>query len=185
MLTMTDNAVLVIRDLANQQDVAEDGGVRIAADPDDREALREQAHLTRVIGRIPDAVRQLDALIAEDPDDGEALFERGLIEQRAGDLRRAQRWFERAVNAGAVSDARLHLAEVLYQRGQNEHWSCSTNCSRTHRDMPTHICCAGSCWAIWDITSARCKPHGGLRSSTRHWRPCRVISPSTVGLRPC
>lgn len=34
MLTMTDNAVLVIRDLANQQDVAEDGGVRIAADPE-------------------------------------------------------------------------------------------------------------------------------------------------------
>ncbi|WFE50047.1 MULTISPECIES: adhesin [unclassified Micromonospora] len=32
MLTMTDNAVLVIRDLANQQDVAEGGGVRIAAD---------------------------------------------------------------------------------------------------------------------------------------------------------
>ncbi|WCN82570.1 adhesin [Micromonospora sp. LH3U1] len=34
MLTMTDNAVLVIRDLANQQDVAQDGGVRIAADTD-------------------------------------------------------------------------------------------------------------------------------------------------------
>ncbi|GGO01745.1 MULTISPECIES: adhesin [Micromonospora] len=34
MLTMTDNAVLVIRDLANQQDVAQDGGVRIAADAD-------------------------------------------------------------------------------------------------------------------------------------------------------
>ncbi|WP_319462880.1 adhesin [Micromonospora sp. RTP1Z1] len=34
MLTMTDNAVLVIRDLANQQDVAEDGGLRIAADTD-------------------------------------------------------------------------------------------------------------------------------------------------------
>jgi Fe-S cluster assembly iron-binding protein IscA len=32
MLTMTDNAVLVIRDLATQQDVAEDGGLRIAAD---------------------------------------------------------------------------------------------------------------------------------------------------------
>ncbi|MBM7492744.1 Fe-S cluster assembly iron-binding protein IscA [Micromonospora luteifusca] len=31
---MTDNAVLVIRDLANQQDVAQDGGVRIAADAD-------------------------------------------------------------------------------------------------------------------------------------------------------
>ncbi|MEU1684035.1 HesB/IscA family protein [Micromonospora sp. NPDC005707] len=34
MLTMTDNAVLVIRDLANQQDVAEEGGLRIAADTD-------------------------------------------------------------------------------------------------------------------------------------------------------
>ncbi|MEH0843063.1 iron-sulfur cluster biosynthesis family protein [Micromonospora sp. CPCC 205711] len=34
MLTMTDNAVLVIRDLAVQQDVAEDGGLRIAADTD-------------------------------------------------------------------------------------------------------------------------------------------------------
>jgi iron-sulfur cluster assembly protein len=34
MLTMTDNAVLVIRDLANQQDVGEAGGLRIAADTD-------------------------------------------------------------------------------------------------------------------------------------------------------
>ncbi|MBQ0895917.1 adhesin [Micromonospora sp. U56] len=34
MLTMTDNAVMVIRDLALQQDVAEDGGLRIAADTD-------------------------------------------------------------------------------------------------------------------------------------------------------
>ena len=34
MLSMTDNAVMVIRDLANQQDVAEDGGLRIAADTD-------------------------------------------------------------------------------------------------------------------------------------------------------
>ncbi|MFG1953040.1 iron-sulfur cluster biosynthesis family protein [Micromonospora sp. NPDC048830] len=34
MLTMTDNAVLVIRDLANQEDVAEGGGLRIAADTD-------------------------------------------------------------------------------------------------------------------------------------------------------
>ncbi|SCE68895.1 iron-sulfur cluster biosynthesis family protein [Micromonospora mirobrigensis] len=32
MLTMTDNAVLVIRDLAAQQDVAQSGGLRIAAD---------------------------------------------------------------------------------------------------------------------------------------------------------
>ncbi|GHJ13640.1 MULTISPECIES: iron-sulfur cluster biosynthesis family protein [unclassified Micromonospora] len=32
MLTMTDNAVLVIRDLAAQQDVADAGGLRIAAD---------------------------------------------------------------------------------------------------------------------------------------------------------
>ncbi|MEU8260507.1 adhesin [Micromonospora sp. NPDC048999] len=34
MLTMTDNAVLVIRDLTEQQDVAEAGGLRIAADAD-------------------------------------------------------------------------------------------------------------------------------------------------------
>ncbi|MBQ1042541.1 MULTISPECIES: iron-sulfur cluster biosynthesis family protein [unclassified Micromonospora] len=32
MLTMTDNAVLVIRDLAAQQDVGDAGGLRIAAD---------------------------------------------------------------------------------------------------------------------------------------------------------
>ncbi|MBM0226646.1 MULTISPECIES: adhesin [Micromonospora] len=34
MLTMTDNAVLVIHDLAVQQGVGEDGGLRIAADTD-------------------------------------------------------------------------------------------------------------------------------------------------------
>lgn len=93
---------------------------RVATDPDDRDALREHARLLRLIGRVEEATRELDALIAEDPDDAAALFERGLIEQRVGDLRRAQRWFERAVNAQAVGDARLHLAEVLYQRGQNE-----------------------------------------------------------------
>ncbi|MGC1215495.1 MAG: iron-sulfur cluster biosynthesis family protein [Micromonospora sp.] len=34
MLTMTENAIMVIRDLALQQDVAEGGGLRIAADTD-------------------------------------------------------------------------------------------------------------------------------------------------------
>jgi Fe-S cluster assembly iron-binding protein IscA len=34
MLTLTDNAVMVIRDLAAQQDVLTDGGLRIAADTD-------------------------------------------------------------------------------------------------------------------------------------------------------
>ncbi|SCL34779.1 Fe-S cluster assembly iron-binding protein IscA [Micromonospora pallida] len=34
MLTMTDNAVLVIRDLAAQQDVSDAGGLRITTDPD-------------------------------------------------------------------------------------------------------------------------------------------------------
>ncbi|MEH1013513.1 iron-sulfur cluster biosynthesis family protein [Micromonospora sp. CPCC 206060] len=33
MLTMTDNAVLVIRDLTAQQSVPEVGGLRIASDP--------------------------------------------------------------------------------------------------------------------------------------------------------
>lgn len=94
---------------------------RVAADPDDRAAALERARLVRLVGRSEAAIRQLETLIAEDPDDAAALFERGLIEQRAGDLRRAQRWFERAVNVGGLeTDARLHLAEVLYQRGQNE-----------------------------------------------------------------
>ncbi|QJR35320.1 tetratricopeptide repeat protein [Gemmatimonas groenlandica] len=94
---------------------------RVAADPDDRAAALERARLSRLIGRNDTAIRQLETLIAEDPDDAAALFERGLIEQRAGDLRRAQRWFERAVNLSDTdTDARLHLAEVLYQRGQNE-----------------------------------------------------------------
>ncbi|WP_373062095.1 tetratricopeptide repeat protein [Gemmatimonas sp.] len=94
---------------------------RVAADPDDRAAALERARLSRLVGRNEAAIRQLETLLAEDPDDATALFERGLIEQRAGDLRRAQRWFERAVNVGgADTDARLHLAEVLYQRGQNE-----------------------------------------------------------------
>lgn len=93
---------------------------RIAANPEDRLASREKAQLLRLLGHADKAVRQLESLIAEDPDDAESLFERGLIEQRAGDLRRAQRWFERAVNAGALGNAPLHLAEVLYQRGQNE-----------------------------------------------------------------
>lgn len=93
----------------------------LAANPDDRVAAREQARLFRLIGRLAEAAQKLDALIAEDPDDAPALLERGLLEQRVGDLRKAQRWFERASNADEDNTlSRLHLAEVLYQRGQNE-----------------------------------------------------------------
>jgi tetratricopeptide (TPR) repeat protein len=90
-------------------------------DPDDADTARQRARLLRLIGRRDEAVAALDALIASNPDDAVSLFERGLIEQRAGDLRRAQRWFERAANA-APGDTitALHLAEVLYHRGQNE-----------------------------------------------------------------
>ncbi len=94
---------------------------RLASNPDDSDAQRQRARLLRLIGRHRDAVQALEALIAEDPDDASALFERGLIEQRAGDLRRAQRWLERAVTAAPTDHVpRLHLAEVLYHRGQNE-----------------------------------------------------------------
>lgn len=94
---------------------------RLADHPHELSARRDRARLLRLIGRHADATHQLDALIAEDPNDGASLFERGLVEQHAGDLRRAQRWFERAVHARAEAPvARLHLAEVLYQRGQNE-----------------------------------------------------------------
>ena len=94
---------------------------RVAADADDRDAAHEQARLLRLIGRHTEAAQKLDALIAEDPDDTQALLERGLVEQRAGDLRRAQRWFERACNTdGANAMVQLQLAEVMYQRGHNE-----------------------------------------------------------------
>lgn len=93
---------------------------RLAADADDRDARREQARLLRLVARMDAARQALDTLIAEDPDDAGPLYERALIEQRVGDLRRAQRWLERAVNAGAGNDAALLLAEVLYQRGANE-----------------------------------------------------------------
>lgn len=93
----------------------------LARDIDNRKAARQRARMLRLIGRHADAVQALDALIADDPDDAASLFERGLLEQRVGDLRRAQRWFERAANAAADDPtARLHLAEVLYHRGQNE-----------------------------------------------------------------
>ncbi|MEV0806680.1 iron-sulfur cluster biosynthesis family protein [Micromonospora sp. NPDC050200] len=72
MLTMTDNAVLVIRDLALQQDVAEDGGLRIAADTD-------AGSLT--IELVPEPVRgdqvvdNQGARIFLDPDAAELLHE--------------------------------------------------------------------------------------------------------------
>lgn len=89
--------------------------------PDDTDVARQRARLLRLIGRGAEAISALDALIADDADDAVSLFERGLIEQRAGDLRRAQRWFERASNASPDDPIpRLHLAEVLYHRGQNE-----------------------------------------------------------------
>ena len=94
---------------------------RVANDPDDRASARAQARLLRLIGRHVEAAHMFDALIAEDPDDSQALLERGLLEQRAGDLRRAQRWFERACNADAANAiAQLQLAEVMYQRGLND-----------------------------------------------------------------
>ncbi len=94
---------------------------RLTASADDTSARRERARLLRLIGRHREATDELDKLLAADPDDAASVFERGLIEQRAGDLRRAQRWFERAANAAPQDPMpRLHLAEVLYQRGQNE-----------------------------------------------------------------
>ena len=94
---------------------------RLAVQPNDVVARRDRARLLRLIGRLPEATHALDALIAEDAHDAASLFERGRIEQHAGDLRRAQRWFERAVQARSDDPvARLHLAEVLYQRGQND-----------------------------------------------------------------
>lgn len=93
---------------------------KLADNPNDRHALRQRARLMRLIGRTGEASAQLESILSADPDDAEALYERGLIEQHLGDLRRAQLWLERSVNAGRSPEAQLNLAEVLYQRGQNE-----------------------------------------------------------------
>jgi len=93
---------------------------RLDYHPRDRGARLERARLDRVTGHVADAIHMLDGLLAENPEDGDALFERGLIEQRNGDLRRAEQWFTRAVDSDCRADARVYLAEVLYQRGQNE-----------------------------------------------------------------
>ncbi len=94
---------------------------RIAEDDEDLAARREQVRLLRLIGRSDEAARNCDAILAEFPEDVEALLERGAIERRVGDLRRAQRWLERAHNAAPENPIiRLNLAEVLYHRGSNE-----------------------------------------------------------------
>lgn len=95
--------------------------VRIAENDEDIAARREQVRLLRLIGRSDEAARNCDAILAEFPEDVEALLERGAIERRVGDLRRAQRWLERAHNAAPLNPIiRLNLAEVLYHRGSNE-----------------------------------------------------------------
>ncbi|GAA2188631.1 adhesin [Micromonospora lupini] len=93
MLTMTDNAVLVIRDLANQQDVAEDGGVRIAADADAGsltvELVPEPEQGDHVVdnqgARIfldPDAAELLGDASVDATVDDEGIIQFGFTEQR-------------------------------------------------------------------------------------------------------
>ncbi|SCF44667.1 Fe-S cluster assembly iron-binding protein IscA [Micromonospora matsumotoense] len=70
MLTMTDNAVLVIRDLTAQQDVAQDGGLRIAADT---EAGALTIELVPVPAQGDQVVDTEGARIFLDPDAAELL----------------------------------------------------------------------------------------------------------------
>jgi tetratricopeptide (TPR) repeat protein len=94
---------------------------RLRAAPHDQRARRELARLSRLLSRPTDARTHLDQLLEADPDDAVALREYGLLEQAGGDLRKAQRWFERALAVAADDTwARLHLAEVYYHRGGNE-----------------------------------------------------------------
>ncbi len=94
---------------------------RVHANANDHEARRDLAQLLRLIGRSADATVHLDALLERDPDDAMALREYGVLEQQGGDLRKAQRWFERALAVKPDDNtARLQLAEVHYHRGANE-----------------------------------------------------------------
>lgn len=94
---------------------------RLQANAADHDARRELARLFRLLARSEEATAQLDLLLDAEPDDAIALREYGTLEQQSGDLRKAQRWFERslAVDADDTS-TRLQLAEVHYHRGANE-----------------------------------------------------------------
>ncbi|RAO59806.1 hypothetical protein LUPAC06_01955 [Micromonospora saelicesensis] len=93
MLTMTDSAVLVIRDLANQQDVAQDGGVRIAADTEAGsltvELVPEPVQGDRVVdnqgARIfldEDAAELLGDASVDATVDGEGIIQFGFTEKQ-------------------------------------------------------------------------------------------------------
>ena len=94
---------------------------RLLANASDHDARRELARLFRLLSRPVDAAAHLDTLLEAEPDDPVALRDYGTLEQQGGDLRKAQRWFERslAVDPDDTS-ARLQLAEVHYHRGANE-----------------------------------------------------------------
>ncbi|GAB3171492.1 iron-sulfur cluster biosynthesis family protein [Micromonospora palomenae] len=92
MLTMTDNAVMVIRDLALQQDVAQDGGLRIAADTDAGsltiELVPEPAQGDKVVdnqgARIfldPDAAELLEDTSVDAVVDDEGVVQFGFTER--------------------------------------------------------------------------------------------------------
>ncbi|MGN9803997.1 iron-sulfur cluster biosynthesis family protein [Micromonospora sp. L32] len=92
MLKMTDNAVMVIRDLALQQDVAQDGGLRIAADTDAGsltiELVPEPAQGDKVVdnqgARIfldPDAAELLEDTSVDATVDDEGIVQFGFTEK--------------------------------------------------------------------------------------------------------
>ncbi|MDH6462806.1 iron-sulfur cluster assembly protein [Micromonospora sp. A200] len=92
MLKMTDNAVMVIRDLALQQDVAQDGGLRIAADTDAGsltiELVPEPAQGDKVVdnqgARIfldPDAAELLEDTSVDAVVDDEGVVQFGFTEK--------------------------------------------------------------------------------------------------------
>jgi tetratricopeptide (TPR) repeat protein len=93
---------------------------RLEAHPGDRGARLELARLERLVGNRAAAIRLLAQLLAEDADDPAVLLERGLVDHRAGELKRAEQWYARAAIAGQLSDARRLLAEVLYQTGRSD-----------------------------------------------------------------
>jgi len=93
---------------------------RLASRPGDRGARLELARLERLVGNRAAAIRLLAQLLAEDADDPAVLLERGLVDHRAGELKRAEQWYARAAIAGQLTDARRLLAEVLYQSGRSD-----------------------------------------------------------------
>jgi cellulose synthase operon protein C len=149
---------------------------RLQTDPHESQARRELARLCRLLARPADARAHLEVLLEADPDDAVALREYGLLEQAGGDLRKAQRWFERALAVAADDTwARLHLAEVHYHRGGNE---------QALRELDELLACDASVADAHLLRSFVLGDLGYQEAATEASRRANALDPALATLQP-